>query len=76
MINDGDFKVEKTVGNGVTFALLRRNGFQVIPFPVIIGNTVVFTVTKKGSTFLTFLRNSTTLIYCLFHRINKFNERG
>ncbi|MBM7644517.1 uncharacterized protein YbbK (DUF523 family) [Scopulibacillus daqui] len=30
MIYNGDFSGEKTVGNGVTAALLKRNGLQVI----------------------------------------------
>ena len=30
MIYNGNFKGEKIVGNGVTSALLKRNGFQVI----------------------------------------------
>lgn len=38
MIYSGDFKGEKIVGNGVTSALLKRNGFHVISEEQLTGN--------------------------------------
>lgn len=38
MIYNGEFKGEKIVGNGVTSALLKRNGFQVISEEQFIEN--------------------------------------